>query len=70
MNHDLAYENLLRVTRRKLFGSTASGLGVAALATLMGKDSFVADALGGSSAAGAIDLPLPGPTVSTHRCSR
>jgi len=53
MNHDLERENLLRVTRRKLFGSTASGLGVAALATLMGKDSFVIDSLVGKSAMGA-----------------
>jgi hypothetical protein len=53
MNHDLTSENLLRVTRRKLFGSTASGLGVAALATLLQKDNSIADVLGGRSASGA-----------------
>lgn len=46
---DLLSENAVRVTRRQLFGSTAGGVGVAALASL----------LNGSSA-GATDKGLPG----------
>lgn len=33
---DLQLENIARVTRRQLFGSTASGIGLAALASLLG----------------------------------
>ena len=36
--YDLHLENLARVTRRQLFGSAASGLGMAALASLLGDD--------------------------------
>ncbi len=43
--NDLHRENIVRVTRRQLFGSAASGVGMAALASLMG----------GGSAAGPID---------------
>jgi len=48
--NDLHQENIARVTRRQLFGSTATGLGVAALATML-VDSR-------TSAAGT--PPLPG----------
>ena len=34
--NDLHRENIARVTRRQLFGSAASGSGLAALASLMG----------------------------------
>src|SRR3954447_16619903 len=34
--HDLHRENVARVTRRQLFGSAASGVGMAALASLLG----------------------------------
>lgn len=36
-------ENIARVNRRRLFGSTAAGIGTAALATLLGKTSNGAD---------------------------
>ena len=35
--NDLHRENIARVTRRQLFGSAASGVGLAALASLPGK---------------------------------
>ena len=34
--NDLHVENIARVTRRQLFGSAASGVGLAALASLFG----------------------------------
>ena len=37
--NDLHRENVARVTRRQLFGSAASGLGMAALASLLGTGS-------------------------------
>jgi hypothetical protein len=37
--NDLHRQNMARVTRRQLFGSAASGVGVAALASLLGKDT-------------------------------
>lgn len=37
--HELQFENIARVTRRQLFGSTATGLGVAALSSLLGTTS-------------------------------
>ncbi len=40
--NDLFQENIERVTRRQFFGSSASGLGVAALASLLGEDSLAA----------------------------
>ncbi len=39
MNRELHRENIARVTRRQLFGSAASGIGVAALASLLKTDS-------------------------------
>lgn len=39
MNRELQGENIARVTRRQLFGSTASGIGVAALASLLNTKS-------------------------------
>ncbi len=36
---DLLLENLARVTRRQLFGSAGQGIGLAALATLLGRDA-------------------------------
>lgn len=44
MIDSLQHENAERVTRRKFFGSTASGLGTAALATLLQRDNAFADA--------------------------
>lgn len=45
---DPLQENVARVTRRQLFGKAASGLGVAALASLLGQESArAADALPG-----------------------
>ena len=44
--NDLFHENIARVTRRQLFGSAASGVGLAALASLFG--SSPAQAEGGS----------------------
>src|SRR3954447_13330770 len=37
--NDLHRENVARVTRRQLFGSAASGVGMAALASLLGNTS-------------------------------
>ena len=37
--NDLHHENIARVTRRQLFGSAASGVGLAALASLFGADT-------------------------------
>ena len=37
--NDLQFQNIARVTRRQMFGSTASGVGLAALASLMGQPS-------------------------------
>ncbi len=45
-------ENIARVTRRQFFGGAASGLGVAALSSLLG-----ADAARGAEDAGALALP-------------
>jgi len=36
---DLFLENLARVTRRQLFGSAGQGIGLAALATLLGREA-------------------------------
>jgi hypothetical protein len=41
--HEMLAENIARVNRRQLFGSTASGLGVAALSSLLGSSSFAAE---------------------------
>ncbi len=48
--HDLAQQNIARVNRRQLFGQTASGLGVAALAHLLGMPSLSAADSGGKVA--------------------
>lgn len=42
--HDLMQQNVARVTRRQLFGSAAGGVGLAALASLLGKTGHAADA--------------------------
>ena len=56
---DLHDENIARVTRRQLFGSAASGVGLAALASLFG-DSGTARGEGGSDAATRGEPGLPG----------
>lgn len=43
MLSDLISENAARVTRRQMFGSTASGLGVAALASMLGQQTQAAE---------------------------
>lgn len=40
MNFDLLHENTRRVNRRQLFGSTAAGLGLTALSTLLNQDAL------------------------------
>ena len=47
--NDLHHENQRRVTRRQLFGSAASGVGMAALASLLGRENAIA---------GAVDRPM------------
>lgn len=47
MNIDLQLQNRDRVTRRQFFGSTASGIGMAALSSLLGKDTLFAATSGG-----------------------
>ena len=54
--HELFNENAKRVTRRQLFGSTRQGIGLAALASLLHRDS---DCKG--SIPGLIDLPHHAP---------
>ncbi len=53
MMHELQRQNIARVTRRQLFGSTATGIGVAALASLLGKSAPAAEGRRGAP-------PLPG----------
>ena len=48
-------QNIARVNRRQLFGSAASGVGVAALASLLGNGNL--QAAGGSGLQGLADLP-------------
>src|SRR5580704_2683944 len=55
--NDLHSENIARVTRRQLFGSAASGVGLAALAALVGADT--AQGAGGSDAAPHGETGLP-----------
>lgn len=52
-------ENLARVTRRQLFGSMAGGVGLAALATLLGKNSARAESsvAANTNRGGLPDLP-------------
>ena len=47
MDLDLLFQNRDRVTRRQLFGATASGIGLAALASVLGKDALLAADAGG-----------------------
>jgi Protein of unknown function (DUF1501) len=47
---DLHQQNIARVTRRQLFGSAAGGVGVAALASLIGKRSTALERLPGEAA--------------------
>jgi hypothetical protein len=54
---DLFAENLARVTRRQFFGSAAGGVGLAALASLLGADTARA---AGQDAAPRGRAPLPG----------
>ncbi|MBM3832890.1 MAG: DUF1501 domain-containing protein [Verrucomicrobia bacterium] len=49
------FEQRLHLTRREFFGRSASGIGAAALAWLMGRDALAAQA--GASAGGASGLP-------------
>ena len=37
--NDPQFENVARITRRQMFGSTASGVGIAALASLLGQST-------------------------------
>ncbi len=53
--HDLHLQNIARVTRRQMFGSTASGIGAAALATMLG--AARAPAAERRGALGLPDLP-------------
>ena len=48
-------QNIARVNRRQLFGSAASGVGAAALASLLGNGNL--QAAGGSGLQGLADLP-------------
>jgi hypothetical protein len=56
--NDLHNENIARVTRRQLFGSAASGVGLAALASLFGTGT--AEGAGGSDAVPRGEAGLPG----------
>ena len=53
----LLQQNLASVNRRQLFGSAASGVGVAALASLLGGQSQVDAPIPGASGNGLSDLP-------------
>jgi len=56
---NLVQQNIARVTRRQLFGTAASGVGSAALASMLGMHSqaAVSDGTVGSSASSKIGLP-------------
>ncbi len=54
--NELHQENIARVTRRQLFGSAAGGVGLAALASLLGGDS----ALGAGGLSSSAENGLPG----------
>src|SRR5580704_15168994 len=56
--NDLHFENIARVNRRQLFGSAASGVGLAALASLFGADT--AQGAGGGDAISRGEAGLPG----------
>ena len=54
---NLLQQNLARVNRRQLFGSAASGVGVAALASMLGRQSLADAALPNDARNGLPDLP-------------
>lgn len=66
MNFDLLRENARRVNRRQLFGSTAAGLGLTALSTLLSQDAFCAasgSTPNSARATGLAGLPHHKPTA-------
>lgn len=66
MNFDLLHENTRRVNRRQLFGSTAAGLGLTALSTLLNQDTLRAasgSAPNSARATGLAGLPHHEPTA-------
>ncbi|MGP0063004.1 MAG: DUF1501 domain-containing protein [Isosphaeraceae bacterium] len=65
---DLHLENIARVTRRQLFGSAASGVGLAALAALFGADS--ARGAGASNSVPQGEPGLPGLPHHTPKAKR
>ena len=54
---NLGQQNVARVNRRQLFGSAASGVGVAALASLLGRNSQATESLANSTFNGLPGLP-------------
>ena len=54
---NLGQQNVARVNRRQLFGSAASGVGVAALASLLGRNSQATEPLANSTFNGLPGLP-------------
>lgn len=54
---NLVQQNVARVNRRQLFGSAASGVGVAALASLLGRNSQATEPLANSTFNGLPGLP-------------
>ena len=55
---DLEYQLRLQITRRQLFGRTAKGIGVAALASLLGPDGLLAETdLTNPKTGGLVGLP-------------
>ena len=54
---NLVQQNVARVNRRQLFGSAASGVGVAALASLLGRNSQATESLANSTFNGLPGLP-------------
>ena len=54
---NLVQQNVARVNRRQLFGSAASGVGVAALAALLGRNSQATEPLANSTFNGLPGLP-------------
>lgn len=57
MSWEMIRENVARVTRRQLFGTAASGIGTAALSTLLKQDALTAAGPDGSQQAGTPGLP-------------
>ncbi|AMV20027.1 DUF1501 domain-containing protein [Planctomyces sp. SH-PL14] len=60
-SHDLFRENIHRVTRRQMFGQTAGGIGVAALASLMQQSGASAATEGDKTPRGLPGLPHHAP---------